>query len=197
LDNGAAKTFKIYWGLYGGWRALATSPFLYLAVILTALLRPFWSSVAADGSVTWAQVAIDIVPSMLGFSMGGMAIMLAFSDGKFFTAITQKGKADSFFVKVVASFYHFIVVQSSALIFALVGKAYSHPVLSGVGVGLLLYAMLTAVAVAGQLLHAARIFNATARPSPTPVTPDQDVGSPVKGGKKLQRSRGPRAKTEK
>lgn len=131
-------------------------------MIVTVICYPLWNTEPMqDGFFRpWSQLAIDIVPSMLGFSLGGMAIMLAFSGANYFEYIAQKGKPDSYYVSVVANFFHFVLVQTIALIVAFVSKAYANDWVSGLGFLFLVYAILVGVATAGQLLNTARIFNA-------------------------------------
>ncbi len=160
FDASATKTFRVYWKLYGGWKALATSPYLYVGLVVALLCWPSWVSgddVEAGGG--WAQSAVEILPSLLGFSMGGMAIMLAFSTAPIFSALTQKGSDTSLFLRVVANFFHFILVQTIALIVALISKTYQNPVLGLLGFWAMTYAALVALATAGQLLQTARVFN--------------------------------------
>jgi hypothetical protein len=102
----------------------------------------------------------------MGFSVAGMAILLAFSDSKSLRAITQKGRSDSYFVKTVANLFHFLVVQTVALLLAILAKAFSClPVpfpgyaLSFYGLFALIYAIFVSVAAAGQLLNTATIIN--------------------------------------
>lgn len=158
----AVKTFRTYWALYGGHRALLGSPYLYFALLFSVITAPYWLSSDQDGSRAWAQTAIDTIPSMLGFSMGGMAIMLAFSNAEIFKAITQNGSPNSFFVTVVANFFHFILVQTIAVLLALLCKAYPNDFTSFCGYFAFSYAILVGVATAGQLLGTAQIFNASA-----------------------------------
>jgi len=97
---------------------------------------------------------------MLGFSMGGMAIMLAFSNASIFSALTQRGQPDSFFLKVVANFFHFILVQTISILLAVACKAYPNDWISAIGYFSFCYALLVGVATAGQLLRTAQVFNA-------------------------------------
>ena len=99
---------------------------------------------------------------MLGFSLGGMAILLAFSNPRLLRVIREGGKVDSLFMKTVASFFHFILLQTTAVCVALIAMAYPSDVLSAFGFFVMCYGMLAAVAVAGLLLNISRIFNATA-----------------------------------
>lgn len=146
--------------IYGGWRALVKSPFFWAAIALTGLCYPLWSAVS-DGTRIWAQNAIDIVPSMLGFSLGGMAILLALSSRQLLRAIRKDGAPDSLFMRTVAAFFHFILFQTAAVCGALLSKAYSNDVVSAIGFFLLTYAVLVAIAIAWNLFDIARIFNAT------------------------------------
>ncbi|MGO8153214.1 hypothetical protein [Rhizobium leguminosarum] len=171
----AVRIFRTYWRLYGGFSALFGSPYLYVGLALTGLLAPFWLEVDEKGGRLWAQTAIDTVPSMLGFSMGGMAIMLAFSNASIFGAITQKGSPTSYFVTVVANFYHFILVQTLAILSALACMAYPNDFTSAVGFFVFSYAILVGIATAGQLLGTAQIFNASASlPVSKEPQPDSD-----------------------
>jgi len=102
----------------------------------------------------------------MGFSVAGMTVLLAFSDSKSLRAITQKGRPDSYFVKTVANLFHFLFVQSVALILAVVASAFPRlPVpfpgyaLSFFGLLALIYAVFVAIAAAGQLLNTAMIIN--------------------------------------
>lgn len=120
---------------------------------------PLWMKTGEDGRV-WAQVAVEVIPSLLGFSIGGMAITLAFSNSQIFKAVIQGGKKDSLFVKTIANFFHFILVQTLALLLAIFCKAYSSTVLSFFGFWFFCYGILIALATSGMLLQTARVFNA-------------------------------------
>ncbi|TPJ33523.1 hypothetical protein FJ434_29065 [Mesorhizobium sp. B2-5-13] len=129
--------------------------------MITWALKPIWLAVISDAR-SWPQFSIDIIPSMLGFSMGGMAIMLAFSNAKIFKTIAEDGKSTSYFMKIISNFFHFILAQTFSIMFALFSVAYSNDYLSFVGFWSLIYAMLVGLATAGQLLMTAQIFNAAA-----------------------------------
>lgn len=152
--------FSQYWKLHGGWRAFALSPYLWAAFILTLALTPYWTALE-DGKPIWPDTALTVIPSLLGFALGGMAIVLAFSYSRVLRRIAQDGKEDSFFVKMVTSFFHFIVVQVSAIFAAVFAIVYAHSVVSFIGFWLFAYSLLSAVAVAVFLFHTARIFNKT------------------------------------
>jgi hypothetical protein len=89
-----------------------------------------------------------------------MAIMLAFSSGKFLEAIRQKGKDKSYLRKIMASFFHFCIVLTASIITAYISKIYSNMYLSIAGVFLSIYGVLLTLATASRIWHTARIFNA-------------------------------------
>jgi hypothetical protein len=158
-----AHPLKTYWKLYGGIFSFLKSPYLFAAVILTCICYPLWASATIQ---TWPGISISVLPSLMGFSVAGMTVLLAFSDSKSLRAITQKGRADSYFVKTVANLFHFLIVQSIALILAVVASAFPKLptpfpayALSFFGLLALIYAVFVAIAAGGQLLNTAMIIN--------------------------------------
>jgi hypothetical protein len=120
-------TFRIigrYWKAYGGFNAFFASPYLHSAFILSILSYAYWSK------QEWWNDVLTIAPSIIGFSLGGYAIWLAFGDEKFKIMLTaQEEKSDDFddgttsaFMALNATFAHFIVCQLIALISALMFK---------------------------------------------------------------------------
>lgn len=162
LELPAIKVFRLYWRLYGRLPALLKSPYVYLAIVLTYFCTPLWMIPSAGAQRAWPQIAVDIIPSMLGFSMGGMAIVLAFSSTQTFKVLTEGGADDSAFLQMIGNFFHFILVQTIAIIMALLGNGYQNEVLSAFGFFMFAYAVLVAVATAGQLLNTAQVINLTA-----------------------------------
>lgn len=156
-----AEIFKIYWALYGGRDALTHSPYLHVAIFISIIRYKSWSHLSKDNQYSWTQTTIDIIPSMLGFSMGGMAIMLAFSgERNLLKIISQDGKPDSLFAKIIASFFHFIFMQTIAILVALITQDYAFLILSFLGHTIFIYAILLGLATAGQILNISRVFNA-------------------------------------
>ena len=98
----------------------------------------------------------------MAFTLAGMAIVLALSGRRFIDAMREEGEPNSLFMKVVALFFHFLIVQTLALVFALVAKTYSGShVLAGIAFFLALYGVASAVAIAAMLLNVSRIYNFT------------------------------------
>jgi hypothetical protein len=154
VDNNA---FQGYWRVFGGVTSLFGSPYLLLAVILVTLTEPIWS---VRHGLVWIEIATAIVPNLLGFALGGMAIMLSFSSGRFLEAIRQNGRSDSYFMKVIASFFHLSLVLSFCLIVSILSRIYPSNLMSAFGICALFYGVLLIPATAASIWHTARIFNA-------------------------------------
>lgn len=118
--KGVYDVFSRYWSAYGGWEAIIKSPYFHLSIILTAISYGTWTG------CNWFELPISVLPSIIGFSLGGYAIWLALGDEKFKAAIsgkTSNGK-ESPFIIVNATFVHFISLQILALVFALTAKSF-------------------------------------------------------------------------
>ncbi len=122
---GVFNIFQRYWLAYGGWKAIVFSPYFHGALLLSLALEHTW----ADGD--WWNTAITILPSVIGFSLGGFAIWLGFGDEKFRQLISHRNDEEpaSPYIELSATFAHFIVIQLIALIAALIaqGTAFSLP----------------------------------------------------------------------
>lgn len=157
------EPFKIYWGLYGGYRALFKSAYFWGAVILTGVCAPLWLTYDfLEESRPAVDAALTIVPGLMAFSLGGVAVILALSGRHFLKAVREGGDEKSLFMKVGVYLFHFLFIQSLALVAALVSSAYPESnVLSGVAFFLMAYGVTAALATAAMLFNVARIYNAT------------------------------------
>jgi len=108
-----------YWNAYGGIRALVRSIFLWIALVLTLLGWSFWSK------DNWWEVPISVLPNLLGFSLGGLAILLGLIQPKTMVILSQKSDDEkaSTMSQFTAAFTHFVLVQASALVTAIVFKS--------------------------------------------------------------------------
>ncbi len=119
-------TFEIvgrYWKEYGGWSAVLFSPYFHIAAILTFLTSQYWLT------QPWWDVALSVLPNIIGFAVGGYAIWMGFGDENFRQRISQRSALDgsSPYLTVSAAFAHFVVVQLLALLIALFAKASQCP----------------------------------------------------------------------
>lgn len=91
--------------------------------------------------------------------MGGMAIALAFSSLSNFGLLAENGASDSAFIKMMAAFFHFVLIQSMAILLAIVTMAYPTIWISGATFFIFSYAILVGLATAGQLLTVGQVLN--------------------------------------
>jgi hypothetical protein len=166
--KGIGEIFTRYWRAYGGIKALLSSPYLHLAVIMLIATYATWSR------MEWWDQVIGVLPNLLGFTLGGFAMFLGFGDEKFRALLAEPDEdsptAPSLYVSLCATFVHFIVVQLLALMAAVLAKSWWFyfpwpvsfqewlPVLNviggGIGFGLFLYAVTSILAAT---MHVFRI----------------------------------------
>lgn len=123
MYQGFTQLYGVYWGAYGGRKALLRSPYLHGAAVVLVLTTPFWACNA------WWEQVFAVVPNLLGFTLGGFAMFLGFGDEKFRALLAEHDPnapdKPSLFVALCANFVHFILVQCLALGCALLAKAWS------------------------------------------------------------------------
>lgn len=152
------EAYAIYWRLYGGYRSILRSPYFHVAILITMLCSPAWLN--HQNLSVWPNAATNILPNLMGFSIAGMAVFLAFSSPKTVRAITEDGEPKSLFTITIANFFHFILVQTIALLLGFIGLYFQSCVLTGIGVLTLVYALAISPAMAMQLLRTSQIINA-------------------------------------
>lgn len=107
-----STSWRRYWSAYGGFAALFTSAYFYAAIICALVSHEYWRS------RPWWADAIAILPNILGFALGGYAVLLGFGDEKFRRAIsgsTSTSKRSPYLV-ANAAFVHFMLVLATALL---------------------------------------------------------------------------------
>ena len=160
--KGPWNIFGRYWKYYGGFGALVRSPYLHVSFILTILTYRIWTEPC------WWDMTLNIMPNVLGFSLGGYAIWLAIGDEKFKSVLAGSGQSKiSPFLDVNATFVHFILMQILSILLAILAKGFSpiHDVniLSqawwGFGFFVFIYALLTAVAATMAVFRVATWYD--------------------------------------
>jgi hypothetical protein len=106
-----------------------------------------------------SAVTISIVPSLVGFTVGAFAIILAFSSSKLFVALAEEGRETSLFMKTVANFVHFIIVQVSELLLAIINTSHPSAAIKCVLSMSLIYAIITTWSTGILLFQMATVFN--------------------------------------
>lgn len=154
-----AKTFKRYWEVYGGYRSLMCSPYFHLSLVMFALTWPF---LGGRTDVEWYGLVIEISPDLLGFSLGGYAILLAFGNDDFLCALSgDDADGPSPFMKMNVAFVNFIIFQVVALVSAvlsMVWEASTGPI-AWFGYLVFLYSLLLAMAAVIAVFQLSDWFN--------------------------------------
>lgn len=115
--NGVRQLWSGYWAVYGGFSSLFSSTYFVVALLVTALHFGAWLHVG------WWDTVIAVTPTILGFTLAGLAVFLGMDSG-FSKFIAEPGKTKySPFMALVAAFVHFIVVQAVALLVAMTIKS--------------------------------------------------------------------------
>ncbi|UJB30299.1 hypothetical protein [Chromobacterium sp. Beijing] len=121
-EHGLKAVLQDYWKAYGGLKAVTHSPYFWLSVVLLVLTAHFWLT-----SPWWEQV-LSVMPNVLGFTLGGFAIFLGFGDERFKELISGQEEGEdgpSPYMEVSATFLHFVLIQLTTLLMAIVVKATS------------------------------------------------------------------------
>ncbi|WP_339162746.1 hypothetical protein [Methylobacterium bullatum] len=155
VDSNAAATEELYgyWQAYGGLAAIIKSPAVWFSLIFTTVCYPAWH----EGK--WPDATLSALPSLLGFSLGAMGIILAFPSSPLFKLFSERGRTDSYYLDLASRFVHFIFVQVIALLFALVGKSYNIQAINFIGFFFLVYAISSAAFAALSLFGVAQVHN--------------------------------------
>jgi hypothetical protein len=115
--RGVRSVWSKYWTMYGGFSALFSSTYFYIALALTVVNFGAWYHSG------WWDVVIASVPTILGFTLAGLAVFLGMDSGfSRFLAGGEAGKISPF-MALVSAFAHFIITQAIAVIIALTVKS--------------------------------------------------------------------------
>lgn len=121
MYSGLREIADRYWTAYGGIGALIRSPYLHLALLVLAITAHYWIK-----SPWWLQ-PLSIIPNLLGFSLGGLAMLLSFGNAEFQKFISEKDDdsdtSPTAFIEVSASFVHFMLLQLASLVVATIFNA--------------------------------------------------------------------------
>lgn len=135
---------------------MLSSPNLYIALLLAGLSYKFYNQ-------PWYDLPISIVPNILGFTLGGYAVILSFGGEGFYRVISMRFEEDGDkptpFMTFNGAFVHFIVIQIFTLLYSLIGKVFCFTgALGFIGVFLMYYTVLTALAAVFAIMNLADWF---------------------------------------
>lgn len=160
---------KGYWQVYGGTRAIFASQWLWMSFFLTLILYPKW--LFND----WTNLSLGILPSLLGFSIGAMALIFTFPSTAIFKLIAWNG--NSYYLEQAARFVHFVLIQIIAILFSIFASThyFSHStemvcsiptiitifsiIKNFIAFLAFIYALATAAATVFSLFGVAQIYN--------------------------------------
>lgn len=152
-----ARAIRHYWTIYGGVKALVLSPYLHIAATLTVVTTYFKA-----GNKSASDLAVSVLPNLLGFTVGALAIVLAFSSASVFRTLAERGNPHSFFMKLTSSLIHFILVQVIALVTSIIASITGGVTIDTISLFFLFYAVLVTFAAGIQLFLSAIISNTKA-----------------------------------
>ena len=118
--------FGIYWSAYGGWHALRRSPYSHISCVLAFLsaCHPF-----SEGAEAFYDLGVAVLPGMLGFTLAGIAILMAFGDSTFLELLCgmrpDENNKYSPLMSHAANYVHFLITQGATLVFSIFAKALS------------------------------------------------------------------------
>jgi hypothetical protein len=158
--QGVWNVISHYWRIYGGFSAFIKSPYLHVSFVFSFL-------VPLSKTEDWYDVPLDVIPSILGFSLAGYAMFLAFGDEAFrrLLAGTYPDGKESPFMGTNSIFLHFIVVQIVAILLAVNAKArdLEGGLVAYLSYAAFVYSLLTALATGIEIFRSSRLFDKYAK----------------------------------
>lgn len=111
--------WKRYWEASGGWHEIVYSKYTWGALAFTAVGFGFWLE------PEWWEVPLAVLPNLLGFSLGGAAILFGVIQPNVLRILRRKvGKSSaSVLSQFTAAFTDFVLVQAGALLAAIILKS--------------------------------------------------------------------------
>ena len=110
---------RCYWTDYGGWGEFLTSPLVHISALIASTSYSVWSK------GNWTELPLSLLPNLLGFSLGAYALIFSLANESLLAALNRTSADGSppLLRMINATFLHFILVQTAAIIFALANKS--------------------------------------------------------------------------
>ena len=107
-----------YFRDYGGWPAVLGSPFLIMAFAMTTISYGSWND------EKWTDDVIQVIPNLLGFSLGTYALLFSLISNPIKNALKKLKNRNGvpYIDELNATFFHFILMQVSAFVWAYLYK---------------------------------------------------------------------------
>lgn len=149
-QNAFYREVNGYWEAYGGFKSIIHSRWMWLSILLTVALYPLWLF------QNWQSIVLGIIPSLLGFSIGAMAIIFVLPSTALFKFIVWEG--NSYYLELTARFVHFVLSQLVSVVITLLSYTYKFPVLDCLGFLSFIYALSICAATVFSLFGMAQIY---------------------------------------
>lgn len=108
---------KLAWENMGGTAALWKSFDFRFALVVSLMCWPAWLE------PNWWEATISVLPSLLGFTLGGFAIFLGFGSDQFKELIAQEDETKSEYLSVSSAFLFIVAIQVVGLLYAIICKS--------------------------------------------------------------------------
>lgn len=142
------KSFEDYFKYFSHPKDIASSVYFLFSLAFSVILCLLGLYQSAD----WLQLPLGILPNILGFTLGGYAIIISLGTEEFKKFLINKKlkNGQPLFLVVNAQFLHFIIIQVVTILVAVLIKAIcpTNIVLSIFGGCLFVYSIVLAVATA-------------------------------------------------
>jgi len=108
------RSIRRYFRGYGGWGAVFGSPIFLISLAVTGVSYSNWIE------AKWVSKSFDMIPSLLGFSLGTYAILFSLMTGRLKRALkaVKNSQGVNYLEEINATFFHFIFVQILCLMWA-------------------------------------------------------------------------------
>ena len=117
--NIISNIFRKYFLSYGGWRAVSTSPFLHMAVLISIINYQEW----INGN--WYKDVISTLPNIIGISISIYSIMFSLMNDRLKESLLKTNNHNQInnYEMVSTTFFHFILMQVLSLLSAIAYKS--------------------------------------------------------------------------
>jgi hypothetical protein len=112
---------RLAWRIVGGWPVILRSGHFWAAFLVWLICYPAWTE------PEWWKDSISVLPSLLGFTLGGFAIFLGFGSDSFKEMISAENEEKAQYLSVSAAFLMFVGIQTVGLIWAIACAATWYP----------------------------------------------------------------------
>ena len=148
------------WIAYGRRKAILESPFLHTSILISLIIVFF-----KDNDYQWYTLCTTCLPSILGMSITGYALILNLGSDTFRDAIRGESKNSknelSPFMITSSSFAYFLIIQATTLTFAMICSAIkaNNLFIAFIGTTLLIYSIILTVASILNTFFLSRLYD--------------------------------------